>query len=225
MHRDYGIKLNTGNEVIEATSTEKLLGGHIKDDLSWSLHINVLIKTLAKKITALQLVAKWGDFRTRKLIGAGIIQSYLGYLAPVWGGCPADQLNLLQRTQNRALRIITGRSIYTPIAELLKETGWLSVRQLVCYHSNLVLRSSQAVGKPKFLLRKTQTAGPRNTRLRSSANIYPPPKPKKDVGRRGLLCRTIPVWNQLPKEVLAMEKHSRFKILLKEWVKDNVGIN
>jgi hypothetical protein len=225
MNGDYGIKLNTGNEVIDATSTEKLLGGHIKDDLSWTFHISELIKTLAKKITALQLVAKWGDFRTRKIIGAGIIQSYLGYLAPVWGGCPVEQLNLLQRTQNRALRIITGRSIYTPISELLKETGWMSVRQLVSYHSILVLRSSQALGKPKFLLRKIQTVGPRNTRLRTSANIYPPPKPKKDVRRRGLLCRTIPVWNQLPKEMVAIEKHTHFKSLLKEWVRKNVGIN
>jgi hypothetical protein len=29
-HGDYGIKLNTGNEIIEATSTEKLLGGTLK---------------------------------------------------------------------------------------------------------------------------------------------------------------------------------------------------
>ena len=42
-HGDYGITLNTGNEVIEPSEHEKLLGAYISSDLTWKEHILSLI--------------------------------------------------------------------------------------------------------------------------------------------------------------------------------------
>ena len=45
-HDNYGITLNTGNEVIEPQNYEKLLGGFISSDLSWKEHLRDNDKSL-----------------------------------------------------------------------------------------------------------------------------------------------------------------------------------
>ena len=85
------IKLNTGQEVIESSSREKLLGGWISQNLKFTEHIlsgdSSLIKTLNTRICGLRKVSRFLSFSSRKMIANGIIMSKIMYLIPVWSGC------------------------------------------------------------------------------------------------------------------------------------------
>ena len=86
-------------------------------------------------VTAWQQISKFADFKTRKMFANGLFISKLTYLIPLWGGCENSSIKALQVIQNKAARCVTRFGIYTPVNILLRQRGWLSVNQLVFFHT------------------------------------------------------------------------------------------
>ena len=155
--------------------------------------------------------------------------SKLIYLIEVWGGCETFLLKSVQILQNKAARIVTRRDRRTPVCELLLECGWLSVKQLVFYHSVLMLHKTRVSTLPKYLYNMYifNQETEKSTRLgalkliKSSKSV----NPKTQLTRNGFRFRSIQYYNQLPLEIRCVEKVTHFKKLLKLWIRENVQIN
>ena len=104
-HENFGIVLNTGAEIIEPISDEKLLGGQISNNFTWNNHIRdnktSMFKILTSKINALSKISKIANFRTRKMVAADLIMSTMNYLLQLY------LVKLLQVLQNKAARHVT----------------------------------------------------------------------------------------------------------------------
>ena len=99
------------------------------------------------------------------MIADGIFISKLIYLMPAWSGCEDYLVDALQVCQNRAARLVTKLDRFTPTKVLLKQCGWLSVKQLMVYHSLILLRKVFKNQKPLYLYQKITSGSPqRNTR-------------------------------------------------------------
>ena len=126
-HLDFGITLNTGAVVIKPVSCEKLLGGYVSNDFKWNQHLRdnekSLFRILTSRINALSKMSKVSSFKTRKLLANGMVISILIYLIQVWGGCNNYLIKMLQVLQNRAARIVTKLSWFTPTKDLLNQCG------------------------------------------------------------------------------------------------------
>ena len=61
------------------------------------------------------------------------------YVMQLWGGTSDYLINMLQVLQNKAARFVTKLGIYTSQKTLLLQCGWLSVRQLIQYHSLIMI--------------------------------------------------------------------------------------
>jgi hypothetical protein len=65
---DNSINLNTRDEIIGTSQSEKLLGGLINQNLKWTDHIIIneesLLKKLGTRLNALKQIGKFSDFRT-----------------------------------------------------------------------------------------------------------------------------------------------------------------
>ena len=79
------------------------------------------------------------------MLADGLFMSKLIYLIPLWGGCEKFLIRALQVAQNKAARLVTNCGLYTPTKTLLKECGWLSVSQLVFYHTVVLLFKVQNI--------------------------------------------------------------------------------
>ena len=149
------ISLNTGQERIQTTDCEKLLGGFIAQNLKWTQHIllneNSLVKQLGKRVVALKKISRVADFKTRKMLADGLFMSKLIYLIPLWGGCEKFLIKSLQVVQNKAARAVAKVGIYTPVQTLLRQCNWLSVHQLVFYHTTILLFKTIQNKNPKYL--------------------------------------------------------------------------
>ena len=93
------------------------------------------MKQLNTRLNAIKLISNVTNFKTRLMIANGIFSSKLIFQIGLWGGTEECLLNSLQVVQNKAARFVTRRDRYTPVVELLRQCGWLSVRQLVFFHS------------------------------------------------------------------------------------------
>ena len=72
----------------------------------------------------------------------------LSYLISLWGGTSKENLNALQVIQNKAARFVS-RDWTNSTVQNLSSLGWLSVNQMIFYHTVLLmfkLKRSRAVG-------------------------------------------------------------------------------
>ena len=61
--------------------------------------------------------------------------SALSYMIVVWGGTEGYLMKTLQVIQNKAARQVTKLSWFTPTRLLLHQCNWLSIKQLVVFHT------------------------------------------------------------------------------------------
>ena len=224
-HQDFGIYLDTGSEIILPRSEERLLGAMVSNSLSWNNHIRdtkkSLISTLTSRVNALSKLCQFTNFTTRKMVANGIIMSYLSYLIPLYGGCPEYLLNALQILQNRAARLVTKSSWYTPSRTMLQQVGWLSVRQMISYHSLVLLFRAKLEKTPTYIYTKVSTPFNVITRLARSNGIKECRRTKSTIGKQSFIPRTITQWNRLPPDIRTITRIGMFKVKLKQWVKQH----
>ena len=97
--------------------------------------------------------------------------SKLIYLIQWWGGCSDYLIKFVQILQNRAARLVTKLGWLTPTAVLLHQCGWLSVRQLVHYHSLVLAFKVKLHGKPEYFRQHFSAEFPYQTRLATGMGI------------------------------------------------------
>ena len=222
------IQINTPTEEIKPIRNEKLLGIFIQDDLKWSDYIlnndKSLIKQLTSRLNALKIISKVASFKVRLMIANGIFCSKLIFQISLWGGTEDYLLSALQIVQNKAARFVARRDKYTPVKELLRQCGWLSVRQLVLYHSVIMIYKTLMTTYPKYIFSKLSSEFPYNTRLAQSDSVRMGPefKSKLELTERSFMNRATVSFNQLPSEFRSETKIETFKIKLKKWVLENV---
>ena len=96
-------------------------------DLKWKELISGSDKSLSKQLTSrvngLVIVSSKAPFATRLSVANGIFMSKLCYLVQLWNGAENYLLKGLQVTQNRAARVVSRMSWFTPTRVLLNKCG------------------------------------------------------------------------------------------------------
>ena len=112
------------------------------------------------------------------------------------------------------------------MAELLKQCGWLSVRQLVFYHSVSLIHKTLITKYPKYIFSKLSSEFPYNTRLAESESVRMGTEfqAKLDLTERSFMNRATLNFNQLPTDLRKIQKCETFKLKLKKWVIENCEI-
>ena len=228
-------RIVTPSSTVEPSSTERLLGAEIHHDMRWREHIldsdNSLVKALNKRLGALRKIQKKASFRSRKMIANGIFMSKLIYLMPIWSGCEEYMVRALQVIQNKAARSVSKLSKLTPTKILLKTCGWLSVKQLMAYHSLVLLHKTLAQQAPKYLYEKVTGNGQFKYKTRQASECPPEfsfsvqhpidngtirqdTSIKLGLFKKGWCWRSVEMFNTLP----------TYNRMENKWVQRNINI-
>ena len=205
--------------------------------MHWKEHIpdskDALIKSLISRASAIKKISTMASFRTRKMVANGIFMSKLIYLMPVWKGCEDYLVSALQVCQNKVARSITKLDKYTPTKVLLLQCGWLNVRQLMSYHSLVLMHKTIKEKKPAYLYKKvTSGSGQAETRQAAvvtatlaAAGVHGPPSidsSELEVTRKSWCWSSVYEYNQLPLDIRMEANLQSFKTRLKQWVLEHV---
>ena len=159
--------------------------------------------------------------------------SKLIYLMPLWSGCEDYLVRSLQVVQNKAARTVARLSIFTPTKTLMKACGWMSVRQLMAYHSLVLLHKILQQKSPSYLYQKV-TSGTQQYNTRQAADttaalaeVGITLQPSVDIcelelSRSSWCWASVKWYRQLPPGLQAEKKLSKFKTALKSWVTKNI---
>ena len=129
------------------------------------------MRQLTSRVNAVSKLSVNTSFKTRLMAANGAFMSVLIYLIPLWGGTEQYLLKGLQVLQNRAAMCVTKLSWFTPTRQLLSQCTWMSVCQLIQYHSILQTHKVLKTKTPLYLSSKLVTDHPYQTRQATGGGI------------------------------------------------------
>ena len=153
--------LRTTTEVICPTSTEKLNRYTVHDNLGFGQFLmhekESVLSSLDKRIGALKQVSRIASFCTRLSVCTSLVLSRILYMLPLYSDCSDYMLSAIQAKQIEAMRIVTGQKWevlgirMTSTRELLKQCGYLSVKQMTYYYSVSIVHKIMKYKQPEYL--------------------------------------------------------------------------
>jgi hypothetical protein len=245
------LKVKVGDNEVEESSDEKLLGIMMSNNFSWNTHLygnkltgkDKVVGLIPKLSQRIGMLGKLNRYMTRdqfSLTSDGIFTSCLLYCLPlfcnVWGlptmddsirrfqAFTKDDFRKLQVLQNRVLRMKTKNfDLNVPTDDLLDSTGDLSVHQLGAHHTIVTAHRVITTGQPQYLAAKLILRQPRpdETFPLRQANTITV-NCDLTIGRSGFLYRAARIWNQLPAALREETKPEVFKFNVKKWIREHV---
>ena len=121
---------------------------------------------------------------------------------------------LIQILQNKAARIVCCAPLRARRSELFEKLGWLTVNQLIAYHTLVTIQKIRSTKEPKYLASYLTTCS-RNGRIVVPNELL-------NVTRNSFCFRGPIQWNLLPVTLKAQCNIGLFKKELKNWIRENV---
>ena len=220
------VSMSAGGFVVKPSEFEKLLGGMLHQNLTWNLHIRdhkgSLLSQLNSRINGLRKLSINANFQTRLMVANGVVMSKLTYLITLWGNANEYLLDALQVQQLAAARAVCGFGCARwSKRQILKKVGWLSVRQLVFYHTVIQVHKTLHSGVPKALYQSLSISFPRVLRCSTSGQL------RQDSSLRSkktFKYRAIQSYNMVPADIRTGSTVT-VKYKLKKWVSENVSLD
>ena len=143
----------------------------------------------------------------------------------LWGGSADQLLEQLQKVQNKAARAVTKSDWHTPARLLLKQCGWLSVKQLVVYHSTMLMFKVMMTESPRYLFSMFSSKYHCDTRHARSKQVKPTRGSTLDLSEESFRWRAAKIYNELPVSLRQSTSAGSFRVGLKKWIRDNIPVN
>ena len=102
------INICLGDKPIEVLDNAKLLGLYIDQSLSFNDHTNSLVKRVSSKIAVLHRLRQFLASNILNTVYLTTIQPICDYCLSVWGNSSKQNINAIQKLQNRSARAVTG---------------------------------------------------------------------------------------------------------------------
>ena len=191
-----------------------LLGVTMQCDLKWSKQIKELTGKLKKRLAGLDKLRLIMGKSTRQNIVQGVFNSVLCYCLPLFGGCNICEIKALQVQQNRAARIVLNLPPRTNRDYMFDKLGWMTVRQLISYHTLITVFRIRKSQEPEYLYGALGRDNKFGNIIVENNNL--------GLYKSSFVPRGSVLWNKLPKELKNMKKVGVFKNGLRKWVAENV---
>ena len=194
---------------------EELLGITVQCDLKWSEQIENLTRKLGTRLTGLEKLKYVMSKSGRKNIVQGVFNSVLCYCIPLFGGCNKSEVHQLQVKQNRAAQCVLNLPPRTSRAIVYDKLGWLTVLQLIAYHTLIAVYRVRMKKEPEHLASHL-----------CWDNIYENiivQNNKLGLYRDSFVYRGSTLWNKLPKSLRKESKIGTFKTKLVTWVEEKIA--
>ena len=194
--------------------SEILLGCAIDSNLKWHNQVKELLIKLKRRLAGLAHVKFVLPYTLRKTVSEGLFNSILAYCLPLYGACDIGEIHSIQVLQNKAAQLVTHSPPRASRNPMFDKLGWLTVNQLVRYHTLLAVFRIRRSGEPEYLaesLCNDNCFGKiivQNTRL--------------TLAMKSFKVRGSCQWNALPAELRNFENIRDFKKQVKVWIKTSV---
>jgi len=200
------ISVRFRQDAVPERPTVRNLGVIFDRHLTWDAHVSALVNKCYGILIGLSHVRHCIPSDLLPIIVNALVISHVRYCLAVFGNGTKTNMNRLQKIQNFALRVISGRRKFDRISGVRGELGWPTVPQLHEQHCLTLLHKIIRTGEPQALASRLQPNSElrsRNTRQDTDLAL-PPGRVNTNAGFRRFFYRTVQRYNTLPAEVKEM---------------------
>ena len=122
-------EIRIGETAIKRVRNSKTLGVLVDEHLTWDGQLENIQTKVSRGIGMLRRMRKVVSKTTLIKVYNAIILPHFDYCSLVWDNCSDYLIDKLQKLQNRAARVITGRSYETRSRDVLKELHWQPLKE------------------------------------------------------------------------------------------------
>jgi hypothetical protein len=184
---------------IKRVKQAKTLGIVIDEKLLWKNQIDEITTKVSRGIGMLRRMKAYVPQETLRTVYSALIMPHFDYCSLVWDNCSNYLLEKLQKLQNRAARVITGKSYETRSSEILKNLGWQPLLDRRKDKRALFMFKIRNNEFPKCLTSMFNTSNNKNYNLRSNELDFALPKPNTNYLKKSFSYSGAALWNDLPK--------------------------
>ena len=132
--------LHINNNPLTPCTNAKLLGIIIDDQLCWKNHVEFLLRKTAPKLGLLRRLRFNLPSDLLQNLYMAIIQPFIDYCISVWGSCNKTHKQLIQKIQNRAVRIVSGNYDFSVRSStLIEKMGWMNIEERHKYFTLILM--------------------------------------------------------------------------------------
>ena len=174
------------------------------------------MKKVSNGIGMLRLAKRYLPLETVQMMYRSLIEPYFRCCCPIWGSASSTNLRRLQKLQNRTLRIVTGSPYDAYSKPLIKELGWLTIKQLIDTETVKIVYKALHNEAPKYLQGLFhRLSDMQNRELRNSKTDLHIPLLRTSSGQKSFAYMGVFIWNNLTCETKTSRSFSAFKAKLK----------
>ena len=206
------LSLYVNNEKLLRVPFYKYLGVYLDTSLNFNKHIDNSRKIISHKLYLLSCIRRYINEYTATCIYKSMIAPVMDYGDIIYAGTSCENLDKLQKLQNRGLRICINESHYIPVILLHQR----------CTFPKLATRRTANIRKYMYKQQNNaDTVVNREIRTRRhAAVVYETCIPLLEKYKKGTIYRGIQEWNQLPADDRNASSYENFKNLQKKWIRN-----
>lgn len=219
---DIQCRIKINGEQIEKVNQIKYLGFIIDQELDFDPHCQYIKKKMAKKIGFLFRLSNKVSMFARLTIYKTTIAPHLDYCGTFICFMKQNQINMLQKLQNRAMRAILLCKKRTPIKMMLEALNFLTVSQRAAFNVLKFVFRLRGGTLPNYLtdeIKYIHDIHCMNTRARSMNNFY---IDYANAASKTIFTEGLKLFNSLPREIKETLNIEPFKKLCFDFVRTNV---
>ena len=213
------VSIEVDKDVIKNTNCEKLLGVKIDSDLSFSSHLEAILKKASQKTHVLARITPYMSFNKKKMLMNSFFMSQFNYCPLVWM-CHSRLLNnKINRLHERCLRIVYCDK-KSSFQELLNNDGSVSIhtknlQTLATEMFKTYKKLSPPIFEEIFLKREIKYNLRKNSyfNIPIANNVYCGTESISNLGPR--------IWDQVPDRLKELNSLTSFKKEIKKWIPVN----
>jgi hypothetical protein len=205
------------NKKIEKVCSCKYLGVIVDENLSFKEHINNVIKKIRQFCGIFYKLRLKIPSVCLKTMYYAFVHSHINYGLEIYGNTFKTYIEPLQIMNNKILRIIQNKPIYTPVNQLYVNFNTLPITTLRYF--NILRMVHKYIHHTKelpliyhnYFIFSSQI---HDHDTRSSGNLYQP-SVESVFGMRNTKCLGCRLWNKIPASFKSIKSINRFKKSLK----------
>lgn len=205
--------------IIEKIDEMKYLGVIVDKKLIFRPNTDFIAKKISKKIAMLRRLKNRLDQDTRLLLFNSIIAPHYDYCSTILFLATYQEIDQLQRLQNRAMRIILNAGSMEHITDMLDRCKLLSVKQRINYNVLKFMFRIKRNLLPQYLTSLFQTTRELQPYLLRNNDHFRPPNYLTKHAQNTIEYKGAIEFNKMLDEIDMMCNEERFKNNLLNYVK------
>lgn len=205
------------NETELKTSTSiNVLGVEIDRELKFKKHINETCSKMAKQVNAVKRIKNFLDKKAKSIIYNSYMKCNLNYCSVVWMFANKTEIEKLERTNKRALRVVTNKG-HLSYEKLCKEEKQLDVLKH-CVKSAAILMYKIRNGIAPQYVNEMFTIQESHYEMRDNSKFSLPTFQTVRYGKNSFRYYGAKLWNNIPLEIKKKDSLSTFKSSITQWL-------